>query len=67
MSKNIPMLFGGCEAALEAVHALREQTNYSLQTCAIIALVGAVKEVAWEIEELKDIYTEGQAQAEERL
>jgi hypothetical protein len=32
---------GGCEPALELVHMLREQTQYSLQTCAIIALVGA--------------------------
>jgi hypothetical protein len=43
---------------------LQDKTKYSLQTCAIIALVGAVKEVAWEIEELKDAYIQTQAQAE---
>jgi hypothetical protein len=58
------MMPGGLEPALEVVHILQAKTKYSLQTCAIIALVGAVKEVAWEIEELKDAYTQTQAQSE---
>jgi hypothetical protein len=58
------MLPGGLEPALEVVRLLQDETKYSLQTCAIIELVGAVKEVAWEIEELKDAYVQTQAQAE---
>jgi hypothetical protein len=64
MRKVLPIIGGGCEPALELVHMLREQTQYSLQTCAIIALVGAVKEAVWEIEDLKDVYIQDRAQAE---